>query len=139
MFLLQPRRAAGRMSEVVRAFGTWDAPMTDDAVWLDTVPPGLVCMSCEEAIVEGENGAIMPTGFATHRECALRSALGGIGHLVDHGFYCRGELGPDAGLSYRLSALLVWEWHHGRRYSRVDLELRRRMEERGVSRSVFEP
>lgn len=116
------------MSDSVRAFGEWDAPVTDDAVWLDAVPPGLTCMSCQEPIVEGEDGCIFPTGFATHRECSLRSALGGIGHIVDHQFFCRGELGPDAGLGYRESAKLVWEWHvNGRRYSRVDLELARRL------------
>ena len=42
-----------------------------------------------------------------HRECALRSVIGGIGHLLDHGHFCRSELGPDAGLDYRTSALLV--------------------------------
>lgn len=98
--------------------------MTDDAVWLDEVPAGLVCMGCQEPIVQGENGCIYPTGFATHRECSLRGAIGGIGHLVDHAFYCSG-IGPDAGLSYRESAKLVWEWHvNGRRYSKFDLQLR---------------
>ncbi len=44
-----------------------------------------------------------------HRECQLRTVMGGIGHLVDHERYCHG-VGPDAGLSRRRSSLLVWEW-----------------------------
>jgi hypothetical protein len=91
----------------VRAFGVWDAPITDDAEWID-VPTELSCMHCRERFEAGDNGAIMPTGFAAHRECHLRAVLGGIGHMVDHEFFCHGELGPDAGLSYRTSALLVW-------------------------------
>lgn len=91
----------------VRAFGEWDAPITDDAEWID-VPTGLVCVHCGEPFAEGDNGAIMPTGFAEHRECGYRGVMGGIGHHVDHARYCRGELGTDAGLSRRQSALLVW-------------------------------
>jgi hypothetical protein len=55
----------------VRAFGEWDAPMTDDAEWIDA-PVGAVCMYCAETIADGDNGAVMPTGFVQHRECSLR-------------------------------------------------------------------
>lgn len=95
----------------VRAFGEWDAPLTDNAVWLDDVPTDRTCMSCRENFQEGDNGAIMPNNYATHRECHLRSVVGGIGHLVDHSFFCHGELGTDAGLSYRASSLLVWNFY----------------------------
>ena len=91
----------------VRAFGAWDAPVTDGAEWID-VPLGDHCMYCRDRFEAGDNGAIFPTGYAAHRECQLRSVMGGIGHLVDHERYCRSELGPDAGLSYRASAVLVW-------------------------------
>jgi hypothetical protein len=67
----------------VRVFGTWDAPVTDDAKRID-VPVARLCMHCRETFRDGDNGAIMPNGFAQHRECALRVALGGIGHHVDH-------------------------------------------------------
>lgn len=89
-----------------RAFGVWDAPVTDDAEWID-VPTDRTCMHCQEHFAAGDNGAIFSTGFAAHRECQLRSAVGGIGHLLDHDFYCR-DVGPDAGLPYRVSALLTW-------------------------------
>jgi hypothetical protein len=91
----------------VRAFGTWDAPVTDGADWIEA-PTDLACCHCEERFREGDNGAIMPTGLAHHRECSFRIAVGGIGHLVDHARYCRSALGTDAGLSARQSALLVW-------------------------------
>src|SRR4051812_9531814 len=91
----------------VRAFGVWDAPMTDGAEWID-VPTELACMFCRSFFEAGDNGAIMPTGFGQHRECSLRGVWGGIGHLVNHARYCHGELGTDAGLGYRQSALLVW-------------------------------
>lgn len=42
-----------------------------------------------------------------HRECALRSAIGGIGHLLDHQHFCKERGDPDAGLDLRTSALLV--------------------------------
>lgn len=92
-----------------QAFGTWDAPMTDDAEWIP-VPTDRHCMNCCEQFQDGDNGAIMPTGFAQHRECSLRAVMGGIGHLVDHEHYCHGELGPDAGLSYRESSVLAWQF-----------------------------
>jgi hypothetical protein len=72
--------------------------------------------------VDGDNGAVMPTGFVQHRECSLRAVWGGIGHHVDHERYCHGELGPDAGLSYRESALLVWR-HTVERRPVTDVEL----------------
>ena len=96
----------------VKAFGIWDAPMTDDAEWID-VPTDMRCMTCGERFADGDNGAIMPTGFATHRECSLRAVWGGIGHQVDHARYCKSDLGPDAGLTKRQSALLVWRHFHG--------------------------
>lgn len=50
-----------------------------------------------------------------HRECALRSVVGGIGHLTNHRHWCLEMHDPDAGLSYRDSALLVAAWvdEHG--------------------------
>lgn len=92
----------------VRAFGVWDAPITDGAEWLDEVPD-MDCSFCDEHFQPGDNGAIMPMGYAQHRECGFRMVMGGIGHHIDHVRYSKGELGPDAGLSRRESALLVWK------------------------------
>lgn len=44
---------------------------------------------------------------AMHRECALRSVMGGIGHLIAHDYWCTERHDPNAGLTYRQSALLV--------------------------------
>jgi len=70
----------------------------------------VTCHLCEEPILEGEDRA--DVNLDSHRECMLRSVVGGIGHLIDHAHFCRGELGPDAGLDYRTSALLVDVWVH---------------------------
>jgi hypothetical protein len=48
--------------------------------------------------------------LVAHRECLLRSALGGIGHLIDHEHFCRVKHDPDAGMTYRESAKLVDVW-----------------------------
>jgi hypothetical protein len=45
-----------------------------------------------------------------HDDCALRQVLGGIGHLVAHEYWCVQHGDPDAGLTYRQSALLVYQW-----------------------------
>lgn len=66
------------------------------------------CVLCDEPLALGEKSASL--ACTMHRECGLRSVLGGIGHLLDHDHFCRGELGPDAGLDYRTSALLVDVW-----------------------------
>lgn len=42
-----------------------------------------------------------------HRECAVRHAIGGIGHLADHAYWCLQRHDPDMGLSYRDSAVIV--------------------------------
>lgn len=71
----------------------------------------LTCWHCNEPILEGEDRADIIT-MDVHRECSLRSVIGGIGHLIDHAHFCHGPLGPDAGLDYRTSALLVDVWVH---------------------------
>lgn len=66
----------------------------------------MICFLCEEEITESDERAAV-IGTDAHRECMLRSVIGGIGHLIDHAHFCKGEKGPDAGLDYRTSALLV--------------------------------
>lgn len=48
----------------------------------------------------------------THRECGLREVMGGIGHLIAHEYWCTQKHDPDAGLSYRHSALLTDAYVH---------------------------
>lgn len=48
--------------------------------------------------------------YRSHRECLLRSVLGGIGHLTDHEFWCNQMHDPDGGKTCRESALLVDQW-----------------------------
>lgn len=58
------------------------------------------CLLCGEAMAPDDDEAI-------HRECNLRAVMGGIGHLVAHEHWCVQRRDPDAGLTYRQSALLV--------------------------------
>jgi hypothetical protein len=69
------------------------------------------CPLCAEPITAAEDRRPLAAGFA-HRECLLRSAVGGIGHLEDHNLWCvlRGD--PDGGRSYRESARAVDAWIH---------------------------
>lgn len=63
------------------------------------------CPLCNEEMSEED---LLDTHLiATHRECLLRDALGGIGHLVAHDHWCRRMHDPDAGFTYRESALLI--------------------------------
>lgn len=67
------------------------------------------CPLCSEPVIVGTDdiSAFRIGGLLTHRECALRSAMGGIGHLTDHEVWCCQRGDPDAGLSYRESSLAV--------------------------------
>lgn len=70
------------------------------------------CPLCDEIVCPGihDIAAMRINGLLVHRECALRSVLGGIGHLRDHAHWCTVRQDPDAGLSYRQSALEVDAW-----------------------------
>jgi hypothetical protein len=106
-------------------FGTWDAPATDELPAIPA-PVGHRCVHCREQIAADDNGAVLYGGIV-HRECHLRVVMGGIGHMVDHARYCRSDLGPDAGLTYRASALLVWDsFVNGRVVTEDDLQEARR-------------
>lgn len=79
------------------------------------VPVNHLCIYCGERVrhddsvgqpIMNERGVwVFP-----HRECALRQVLGGIGHIRDHAYWCGKMHDPDAGLGYRQSARLVWQW-----------------------------
>jgi hypothetical protein len=51
-----------------------------------------------------------PIDTSKHPECGLRMVIGGIGHLIAHEYWCSQRRDPDAGLTYRQSALLVRAW-----------------------------
>jgi hypothetical protein len=73
--------------------------------------PRMICELCgEEILAHHVQAGVSP--MVAHRECSLRCVLGGIGHLMDHAHFCGEMRDPDAGLSYRHSALLVDTWVH---------------------------
>jgi tetrahydromethanopterin S-methyltransferase subunit E len=71
----------------------------------------VICELCNEEILPHHERA-NSRPLVAHRECSLRSVIGGIGHLMDHAHFCGKMDDPDAGLSYRHSALLVDTWVH---------------------------
>jgi hypothetical protein len=64
----------------------------------------MTCVLCNESM--GRTPSIS-LAQPMHRECVLRSTMGGIGHLIAHHYWCSQVGDPDAGLTYRQSALLV--------------------------------
>jgi hypothetical protein len=73
------------------------------------------CYFCDTPIVPGDElapGTLLVDGkhAPTHRECSLRSVMGGIGHLENHSYWCLTMKDPDGGLTYRESALRVDDW-----------------------------
>jgi len=64
-----------------------------------------MCLLCDEPMEVDQRSA--SDVVAIHRECALRNVTGGIGHLLSHRTFCMGDKGPDAGMDYRTSALMV--------------------------------
>lgn len=71
------------------------------------------CVLCGEPL--GARGWWADEVSAQHRACALRSVVGGIGHLEDHALWCTVRGDPDGGRSFYQSALEVDEWiaQHG--------------------------
>jgi hypothetical protein len=94
----------------------WPSGVCDEATQSNTYPLGDRCLLCGVIIVEGESGTYIGDSRIegwpmkpVHKECSLRSVLGGIGHHEDHVYWCTIAHDPDGGRTYRHSALAVWE------------------------------
>jgi hypothetical protein len=90
------------------------APVCDDPTQRVSTPVGAECAFCTEQIEEGDRGTFCGNIHGgwdpVHAECQLREVLGGAGHLAAKPHAPGGCGDPDGGLSWRESALLVWEW-----------------------------
>ena len=78
-----------------------------------------VCPLCEEEIPgdatigHEARRLFTPEGPRyAHRVCMLRDAMGGIGHLIDHEYWCSQHGDPDGGLTRYQSAQLVDAYYH---------------------------
>lgn len=68
----------------------------------------MICDLCHEPITEDDYRApVRP--LVAHAECSLRSVAGGIGHHLNHEYWCLQMHDPDAGLTYRESARRIWQ------------------------------
>jgi hypothetical protein len=65
------------------------------------------CVLCSQPIGDWDAWSPMNAQQYAHHECSLREVVGGIGHLIAHEYWCLQQHDPDAGLTYRQSALLV--------------------------------
>jgi hypothetical protein len=109
----QPPRLAARVGSLNRRFfgSPWSSGVCEDAEQVPA-PLGETCAYCREPVVEGDQGSFLVAEShwaPVHRECSLRSVMGGIGHLENHHFWCLGQHDPDGGRSYRESARQVWK------------------------------
>lgn len=71
------------------------------------------CPLCGETVADEDEPRLIGTPEGkrlAHRECLLRVALGGIGHLEDHAHWCEEMNDPDGGRTLRQSALEVDAW-----------------------------
>ena len=93
-----------------RYFGDpWPSGICDTGTQMPT-PVGLPCAWCLEVIGDSDQGSFWGAE-PVHKECSLRAVIGGIGHLEDHAFWCKGPGDDtDGGRTKRQSALEVWEW-----------------------------
>lgn len=91
----------------------WPSGVCDEGTQV-AMPLGENCELCGEHIIPGDQGSFIGKvdgGLGpVHKECSLRSVLGGIGHLDHHNYWCVKNHDPDGGFSYRESALQVWKW-----------------------------
>jgi hypothetical protein len=93
----------------------WPSGVCDEGIQVVT-PVGEECIFCETPIEPTDQGSFIGSLedlIPAHKECSLRSVMGGIGHLRDHFFWCRDKGDPDGGLGYRESALQVWRYMRG--------------------------
>jgi hypothetical protein len=67
------------------------------------------CPVCGESVVPIEAGGVVD-GVPAHRDCLLRTVVGGIGHLENHTYWCGEMHDPDGGRSVRQSGREVAAW-----------------------------
>ncbi len=71
------------------------------------------CPLCQERVDPDLDNVPISTEHgvrAAHRECMLRTVMGGIGHLTNHAYWCSMMHDPDMGMSRRESAVMVDHW-----------------------------
>lgn len=100
----------------------WPSGLCDLGTQVET-PTGAPCWFCDVPIDSDDQGTFVysflegiPVRLPLHKECSLRSIVGGIGHLEDHRRWCMDAEDPDGGRTRRQSALEVWEWVHTHGY-----------------------
>jgi hypothetical protein len=85
----------------MRWFGqAYGAPYEAECDQVET-PVGQACGWCDEAIVEGDDGLLIPilgggrSHVPYHYACQMRSVIGGVNHQLGACICCGGILPPD--------------------------------------------
>ena len=97
------------------------APICEDPAMRVATPVGERCLHCAEEISSGDQGVMQtyvdlidghPQGRVAplHKECSLRTGLGGPAHLLGVCTCQGGDCDPDMGMSARNAARVVWAW-----------------------------
>ena len=98
----------------------WPSGVCEGGRQVET-PVGEPCAFCLEPIATDDQGnfvGLASGGLApVHRECSFRSVIGGIGHHLDHAYWCKQRGDPDGGRTRRQSALEVWARFAGTNWS----------------------
>lgn len=96
----------------LRYFGEdWGAPVLEGAERIDL--PDMRCGLCNEQFKQGDDGVVMVTGLAAHKECWLRSTVGGINHLKKTCSCYGGDDPTDPPeLSRFEAAKVAWDYFH---------------------------
>jgi hypothetical protein len=89
-------------------------PTVFERIRVERIRDDPTCPMCDEPIHgdAARNPLYTPEGpRLVHWQCVLREVVGGIGHLIAHDHWCGAPRhDPDAGLTYRQSALLTAAW-----------------------------
>lgn len=94
----------------------WPSGVCENARQRPT-PVGELCLWCDEPIEDGQQGVFISAfgengavEHPEHRECALRSVLGGVAHLERRCTCFGGGAHDDDDMTPRESALAAWQW-----------------------------
>lgn len=66
----------------------------------------MICTLCNEPFDGDPDRRPLGASWA-HRVCLLRVVMGGIGHFLDHDYWCVEQNDCDAGLTFHDSAIAV--------------------------------
>lgn len=109
---------------------SWGSPLCSDSEPTET-PVGAPCGWCEEIIVAGDSGLIIPhigdegaEQRPYHRACFLRSCIGSLGHQARTCSCFGGQMEDPPGLTKRQAAQAAAEYAEAGHVMRSDIAMK---------------